>query len=215
MSRPKPLRNSIKVPLIIILLIVPFVVVDDDYNSDLNSLPQDIDENIQISLNEPPVMYNLSLAYTAHIEVTFERLDSTEQSEFSINILSREEYENNPLDIFPYSLGFVFQGKTFSPRDDSTSFNRTTPIDGYFYVIFEYTETDTGSENLNIKISTLYDTYFARRGFLIIVFIGLYFLLSYYIPAIIHNYRLKNWQRELHMRRLREEENFMDELMKK
>ncbi len=208
MSRPKPLRNAIKVPLIIILLIVPFVVVYDDYNTDLNSLPQDIDENIQISSNEPIVMYNLSLAYTAHIGVIFERLDSTNQNEFNINILSREEYENIAPGISP-------PGKTFSPLDIATSFNRTTLIDGYFYVIFEYTDTDTGSENLNIQISTLYDTFFARRGLLIIVFIGLYFLLSYYIPAIIHNYRIKNWQRELHMRRLREEENFMDELMKK
>ena len=207
MSRPKPLRNAIKVPLIIILLIIPFVIVYDDYYSDLNSLPQDIDEDIQISSSQS-VMYNLSLAYTASIEVVIERFDLTNQSKFNINILSREEYDNIATGISP-------TGKTFLPFNGETSFNRTTLIDGYFYVIIEYTDTDVGSENLNIHISIHYDTYFARRGLLIIVFVGMYFLLSFYIPAIIHNYRIKNWQRELHMRRLREEENFMDELMKK
>ena len=208
MSRPKPLRIAIKVPLIIILLIIPFVVVYDDYITDFNSLPHDIDEDIQISSGQPIVLYNLSLAYTAHIEVIIERLGPSQESEFNINILSMEEYENIATGISP-------PGKTFNPHDGETSFNRSTLIDGYFYVIIEFTDSDIGFENLNINISILYDTYFARRGLLIIVFVGLYFLLSYYIPAIIHSYRIKNWQRELHMRRLREEENFMDELMKK
>lgn len=208
MSRPKPLRKAIKVPLIIILLIIPFVVVYDDYITDLNSLPQDIDDDIQISSSEPFVLYNLTLAYTAHIEVVIERLGPSNESEFNINILSLEEYENIDTGISP-------PGKTFLPLDGATSFNRTTLIDGIFHVIFEFTDSDIGFENLNIHISTLYDTYFTRSGLLIIVFAGMYFLLSYYIPAIIHNYRIKNWQRELHMRRLREEENFMDELMKK
>jgi hypothetical protein len=208
MSRPQPLRKAIKVPLILILLLVPFVVVYDDYIKDLNSLPQDIDEDIQISSSQVEVMYNLTLAYTAHIEVVFERLDTSDLSEFNINILSREEYEN-------IDTGFSPLGRTFSPLDEQTSFNRTTLIDGYFYVIIEYTDTDVGAENLNIHISTLYDTYFARRGLLVVVFFGMYVLLAYYIPEIIHNYRLKKWQRELHMRRLREEENFMDDLINK
>ena len=208
MSRTKPLRRAIKVPLIIILLIIPFVVIYDDYITDFNSLPQDIEEDIQISSSQPIVLDNLSLAYTADIEVIIERLGPSNESEFNINILSMEEYENIATGVSP-------PGKTFLPLDGETSFNRSTLIDGYFYVIIEFTDSDIGFENLNIHISTLYDTYFARRGLLIIVFAGLYFLLSYYIPAIIHNYRIKNWQRELHMRRLREEENFMDELMKK
>ena len=154
------------------------------------------------------MLYNLSLAYTAHIGVIFERLDTSDLSEISINILSRAEYEN-------IDTGYSPVGKTFSPPDVETSFNRTTDIDGYFYVIIEYTDPNLGVENLNIHVSVLYDTYFARRGLLVIVFVGLYFLLSYYVPVMFHNYQIKKWQRELHMRRLREEENFMDELMKK